>query len=192
MVYVDLNPIRSGLAETPEGSGFTSIRERIRGWQQQRSKRRASVVNKEEGITPWEELPSMRKRSESRLSTDDIGFKYQATNYEWLCPVQSSEDRRGILDLTDTEYFELVDQSGRMVRFDKRGSIDSDLVPLLMRIGAKEDRWQETITSFGSRFSLAGGVLANLRDYAAQLGRRWLKGTTAAQAAFLKFPQEAL
>ena len=34
MVYVDLNPVRAGLAETPEASDFTSTQKRIRNYLQ--------------------------------------------------------------------------------------------------------------------------------------------------------------
>jgi hypothetical protein len=42
MSYVDLNPIRAGLAETPEGSDFTSIQERIEIYAKQQKAKQGS------------------------------------------------------------------------------------------------------------------------------------------------------
>jgi hypothetical protein len=102
----------------------------------------------------------------------------------WLCPIQTDCERRGILQMTAAEYFDLVDKSGRMIRSDKRGAMDADLAPILLRIGANPDAWVDTVTRFGSRFRLAAGLLASLRKFGDQLGRHWFKGAAAARTAF--------
>jgi hypothetical protein len=77
-----------------------------------------------------------------------------------------------------------------VLRSDKRGVIDADLAPILLRIGANPDAWLETISRFGSKFRLAAGLLPNLRNFAGQLGRRWLIGVAMARAAFAPSPPQ--
>ena len=117
-------------------------------------------------------------------------FDSAALSAGWLCPIQSDSERRGILQMTAAEYFDLVDKSGRMMRSDKRGAIDADLAPILLRIGANPEAWIDTISRFGSKFRLAAGLLSSLRNFADQLGRRWLKGVAAARAAFASSPPQ--
>ena len=154
MVYVDLNPIRAGLAPTPESSDFTSIQQRIRVY---RGKMRAAE-SKTHGV-----------------SDDPI---------LWLCPVSSIADPNGILPMTETEYFDLVDLSGRLIRSGKREAIDADIEPILQRMGVKPESWADTVADFEDKFKLAAGLIANLRNFATKLGRQWLVGVHTAQASF--------
>ena len=86
--------------------------------------------------------------------------------------------------MTESDYFKLVDQSGRLLRADKPGAINPDLAPILLRIGANPQAWIDTISRFGPKFHLAAGLVSSLRDFGDQLGRRWLVGLSAARAAF--------
>jgi len=165
MVYVDLNPVRAGRAATPEESDFTSIQERIRAWGEG-TMTKGSVSAKAE-------------------ETDSI----ESEDY-WLCPILSGNGRRGILPMTASEYFDLVDKSGRMIRSDKRGAIEANLRPILLRIGVNPQAWTETISDFGDKFGFVAGFLCNLRSFADQLGRRWFKGVSAARAAFALSPPQ--
>ena len=61
---------------------------------------------------------------------------------------------------------------------------------MLLRIGANPDAWLETVSRFGSKFRLAAGLVSNLRNFADQLGRRWLQGAAAARAAFASSPPQ--
>jgi hypothetical protein len=179
MVYVDLNLIRAGVAATPEESDFTSIQERIRAWQQENRSAPSVTGHSAEEIElndsgrPGSEIPANHPNT---LPTNS------RTN--WLCPIASDSQRRGTLDITEAEYIDLVDRSGRLVRQDKRGAIDADLAPILERIGAKPDAWCDTVSRFGSKFRLAAGMPDNLRKFAAQVGNQWMKGMTAAHIAF--------
>ena len=191
MVYVDLNPIRAGLAGTPEESDFTSIQERIRAWQKE-TQTTVSVPAPvrqaiDSGSLQSDMLPLEKAGESSRLIPKPISvnpLECTAFSDSWLCPISSEPQRRGILQMTAIEYFDLVDKSGRIIRSDKRGSIDADLAPILLRIGANPDAWLETISRFESRFCLAAGLLSNLRNFAQQIGRRWLKGIGTARTAF--------
>jgi hypothetical protein len=200
MVYVDLNPIRAGLAATPEESDFTSLQERIRSWRKDtKTEDSASTQSPDiRSASPRTDISIPENAGESLKPSAEYGstsgYSLHADTYsaDWLCPLSSDSGRRGILQMTPAEYFDLVDQSGRMMRSGKRGAIDADLMPILLRIGANPDAWLETVSNFGSRFRLAAGLITNLRNFANQLGRRWIMGVAAARTAFVKpSPQSA-
>jgi hypothetical protein len=102
----------------------------------------------------------------------------------WLCPIQSTPTRRGILNLTDEEYFKLVDETGRMIRADKPGYIDPDLPPILSRIGIVPKAWDKLIKQFG-KFTTAAGTVSSLRNFANSHGQKWVKGISLAKASFV-------
>jgi hypothetical protein len=64
--------------------------------------------------------------------------------------------------MTEAEYLDLVDRSGRMVRAGKPGYIDADLAPILQRISINPNAWSKTISSFGSSFHAAACIETNL------------------------------
>jgi putative transposase len=191
MVYVDLNPIRAGGAETPEGSKFTSIRERIRAWRKETMGGVSISAELEQGSGAESEKASgiCCSALEGVNARSDLVDGAGLTTH-WLCPIGSEGGQRGILQMTAAEYIDLVDKSGRMIRTGKRGAIAADLEPILLRIGANAQAWTETISGFGEKFSLVAGLVANLRKFADQLGRRWFKGVAAARVAFASSPPQ--
>jgi len=188
MVYVDLNLIRAGLAGTPEESDYTSIQERIRAWRNA-TMNAGAAPNLATGqpMNPASVGKRITVPENATAISDHVPDHLSILAHpsdDWLCPIQSESGRRGILQMTPAEYFDLVDKSGRMVRLHKRGAIDADLEPILRRIGANPDAWFDTVSHFGSNFRLAAGLVSSLRHYADRLGRRWLQGAAMARTAF--------
>ncbi len=46
------------------------------------------------------------------------------------------------------DYLQLVDLTGRIVRHDKRGTIDLSLSPILQRLGIDSENWLVIATQF--------------------------------------------
>ena len=136
MIYVDLNPVRAGMAVTPEESDYTGVKERIDDL------RISLATTGSNQATITLSSSTMSTHDWERLDNECAG---------WLSPIEIDEakdptgpdaeqngrraSRRGSLPLSLARYLELLDFVGRMIRSDKRGSIPNHFTPLLKRVG---------------------------------------------------------
>lgn len=110
MAYVDLNPIRAGIAKSPETSDFTCAQKRIHALQANEQ-----VIDQIEQFTGNQ--------------SEEIGLPFLLA-----------------------DYLELVDWTGRIIRDDKRGTIDNSLPPILERLGFERKAWSKLTTTFEVQF----------------------------------------
>ena len=148
MAYVDLNPLRTGIAQTSEGSDYTSIQARVET-----------------------ELPASNyRRKKSRKKNNQRRYDY---NFARLKPFVDSETNSSInikdkvhpLPFKLKDYLELVDASARMARTDKKYHMDSSLPPIFERLKINTDtRW------WASAMSGRSHVMASARQFAHAMG----------------------
>jgi REP element-mobilizing transposase RayT len=162
MVYVDLNPIRAGIAETPEQSEHTSIYARI----QQHTSTRAARRH------PEKRLRKTKINTLTRFGTPSLLAFHEAGSQHPTLPMQF------------IDYLQLVDWTGRITRADKQGAIEHGLPPVLMRLQIDPCRWMQIMRPGGNLFGRALGRYERLRSHAARLGQSWIKGLHAARRLY--------
>ena len=189
-VYVDLNPVRAAVAESPEQSEFTSAYDRILAL---RARRR-------------EERNARRRKRRPR----GPGVPTEASRDGWLCTIRGEEPSRAVtratmrnhqprrgdgnasrrassqsfLAMSLEDYLRLLDWTGRQVRRDKRGTIPASLAPILQRLHVRGGTWVESVLHFGRWFHRAVGRTERLAEEAARAGKHWLQGIGRSRAAF--------
>ena len=113
MAYVDLNPIRAAMCETPEESDHTSIKERIE-----------PTLDLAAAISQQIDQQSLQR---FELPLKPLAkFEGNITEHE----------QQGVL-FSLQQYLQLVDTTGRIIREGKRGAIPLQLSPILERLGDK-------------------------------------------------------
>src|SRR6056297_2438874 len=161
MAYVDLNPIRAAMAETPEESDYTSIQQRV-------LEQDPRIAAKDEASV--QSLPEDLKSAIGRL----MPFADQ-----------TPDDPERAIPYARRDYLELVDWSGRAITQGKRGSIPENFPPILDRLKIDPDNYIRFINRTQKhRFHSVIGAIDTMRELASEFGRTFLKGQTAAAALF--------
>ena len=135
MAYVDLNPIRAGMASTPETSEHTSIKQRIRCF----------IVN------------------------SNVASSVQPSHLMPLIGARLQPDVKGIA-FNVADYLELVDWTGRQIRENPSGKIESDAPAILTRLSISPTHWVYLSTQFESRFKGLVGTVESLKRSFKQFG----------------------
>lgn len=112
MAYVDLNPIRAGIASTLEDSEFTSVYDRLK------------------------EIRQCAPHKPTRMSADR-NPRLMPFN-ESLHPTQTF----AAIPFNLRDYVDLVDWTGRVVRQDKKGFIPSSVPMILQSLGLSDAEWR--------------------------------------------------
>jgi REP element-mobilizing transposase RayT len=189
MAYVDLNPVRAGIAATPETSAHTGGRLRTRAWKR------------------WTAAEKLRKRGDAagaRKLLEKAGLASGARDAEdglWLAPVggcttedaSSGPEGRGpgeissadaaaggrgrprsacMHTMTAAEHLELLDATGRSLVQGKRGRIDARLGPILARLDLQVEDWIATM--LGWRMLWGGSAIGTAASRAVEAARRGL------------------
>ena len=162
--YVDLNPIRAAMAQTPETSEFTGAKDRIDDLAEREDRSRASTHS-------WER--SRRRRRSGWMSPIEINEQDDP-----IGPCLDESGRRasvkGFLGVSMARYLELLDWTGRQLQRDKVGVIPDHLAPILSRIGLDAGGWCDVVARFGRVFKRAAGTPESLAQEAIRTGQRWL------------------
>jgi hypothetical protein len=156
MVYVDLNPIRAGIAATPEESEFTSVYERIQDLRL-----------------------SSGRRSEQRSAGILTATKPSLRNFR-----SPSQPEEASISFTLEDYLALVDWTGRAMREDSRGAIDPGLPSIMRRLNLDPNAWRLAMRPRGKVFGRALGRLDHLRLHARTLGQCWVRGLRVAEQVY--------
>jgi hypothetical protein len=162
--YVDLNPIRAAMAETPEDSDYTGAKERIDDLSERADRSRPSTHD-------WER--SRRRKRSGWMSPIEIDERSDVAGPD----VDSSgrrASRKGFLAVSMSCYLELLDWTGRQIRKDKVGTIPDHLAPILSRIGLDSHGWCDVVMKFGRIFKRAAGSPESLAQEAVHRGQSWL------------------
>ncbi len=171
MQYVDLNPVRAGIAKSPESSDFTSGQDRIADL---KTADEVSTADAQDNRIEHGEragwlapIPLEPKRQAVRGKTSDR----RASN-------------KGSLLMGLGDYLELLDWTGRQIRSGKRGAMPEHLEPMFERLEISADLWVDCVLNFRKWFRSSVGRPKSMETAAAARGQNRAISISSARRVF--------
>jgi len=154
--YIDLNPVAAGIAEVPESSAHTSIKQRVE---------HVNAVGR-----------TINLKTATGASLDAQNRSAGLEEFHWLCPIEDrrrvDSSREGMIPgFTLGHYLLLVDYTGRLFR-EGKAAISRELASIFERLGSSAASWTDRLSKLhGGR--LMGRFFAASRDRLRDVARRF-------------------
>ena len=200
LAYVDLNPIRAQIAETPETSKYTSVYERIRAAVTEAGQLTTELADQHAATTslePKDESATATAPNPTQPDHEPLETKPERPIGEWLSQFVLSEkaerepvpngraSNKGCLPMSFADYLELLDWTGRQLRSDKRGAIPQQMAPILERLKITEDGWLLLMRRFRRMFRRAAGRPQSMVDERQRRGCQLMQVISHSRAVFV-------
>ncbi len=170
-IYVDLNQIRAGEADTPEESTHTSAFDRI-------GARNAGDAGSDSANQTTQSADGWM----CELTLQE-GLDVDVRLFNRTQSTRRASDK-GLLPLSLDEYLAMLHWTARQGRGNSTGCIPSHLSSLLERLGINGQFWTELATKFDRCFGHVVGRASDVAMRASQAGRRFYRGQARCAEAF--------
>jgi len=204
-MYVDLNPIRAAMAESPDKATHTSAHDRIHAGEGKQINAAAfdlvPITNQAAGDkiknTPIEELKKQRKAKKRNPTGRRIACD------AWLSPITLDQQflsldpqvhadglrasDRGFLQINWEDYLALLNWTAQQGIDGVVAKVPTKLATLLTSLGIDSAMWRDMVWHFKKYFgrSTCIGSPAAMDEDAKKSGKRWHRGQRAARELYL-------
>lgn len=167
MSYVDLNPVRAGIVETPEDAVYTSIYKRVTtdgGKDIQTTGKESCEESPQQASKP---AAVAHVRCEASLSRLPVAP---------LLPFDPTASLAASIPLAFVDYMDLIDTLSRVVTEGKAAQLPEHSPPILLRLGIDVEHFLSDSDQLLGSFAHAIGSPWKLIDLAAKRNSRFLHG----------------
>jgi hypothetical protein len=205
-MYVDLNPVRAAMAESPDTAVHTSAYDRIQSQQGVQIESAAfdlvtishQKAGKQVRETPVEQLREQRKTKQRNRTG-----RRRIMRDGWLAPLSTNDSilssdpqahrdgvrasDKGFLNLQWPEYIELLRWTAQQRVAKGVAKMPEKLANVLGKLRIDAGMWRDLVWNYRRYFGRNGcaGSPESLASEAERRGKRWHRGQRAARACFV-------